>query len=140
MPKALLYTLLVCLHRSLRIIILILYSDYKFDNDIIKRYRKALDTALRISCVHNINPIPGTSIIVCDVDEFLDNPCSSAKSFGKKKTVLFTSLVNQYRSGSFSVEQLSLYFLYIFSVIERCLSLFSVDSCFQSFFMLFQRS
>jgi len=68
-------------------------SDMKYDSDLIKKYRKALDTALRISCVHNITPMPGCSILICDVGWDLDVQCFSVKSFGKTKTVLEISLL-----------------------------------------------
>ena len=75
-------------------------SDYQYDSALIKRYRSALDTALRISCIHNITPMPGSSIIIVNCSENLDQPCNE-RSMGRTRTVSLTSWLNS--SMPFSV-------------------------------------
>eukprot|EP00794_Sanderia_malayensis_P012166 gene12166-13421_t len=63
-----------------------LINELEYDSSLLKKYRKALDTALRISCANNINPIPGTSIVICDVDEDL-NRQRSGGAIGKRNSI-----------------------------------------------------
>ena len=62
-------------------------SEVPYDKSLIQRYRKALDTAVKIATTHNVQPIRGRTILLCDVGEHMDRPCSSAKGLGKPRTV-----------------------------------------------------
>ena len=58
------------------------------DPDLIRRYRNALDSSLKIATYHNVQPISGTTIVLCNVGSTMKSPCSTAKGLGKPKTVL----------------------------------------------------
>lgn len=60
----------------------------KIDTQIIKKYRNALDTALKIATAYNVKPIAGTTIILCNVGSSMKQPCTSARGLGKPRTVL----------------------------------------------------
>lgn len=45
-------------------------------------YRKALDTAVKISTVHNVDPIRGSTVVFCNVGEETDSVCKTAKGLG----------------------------------------------------------
>ena len=64
------------------------YRSGAYNKQDVSRYRKALDTAMKISTIHNIPPISGTTIIIIDVTESYSNlPCHGAKALTKKRTV-----------------------------------------------------
>ncbi|XP_066579080.1 telomerase protein component 1 isoform X2 [Amia ocellicauda] len=47
--------------------------------ELLAQYKQALETAIQISCRHSIPPLPGRTLIICDI-EFPDKlPCKSAK-------------------------------------------------------------
>lgn len=58
------------------------------DVALLSRYRKALDTALKISTSYNVKPIAGSTMIICYLDKDTDAPCTSAKGLGKPRTIL----------------------------------------------------
>ncbi|XP_014669734.1 PREDICTED: telomerase protein component 1-like [Priapulus caudatus] len=58
----------------------------QYDSALINRYRKALDTAVKIATVYNTDPIPGSTIIFCDLGPGMDVPAMAAKGLGKTKT------------------------------------------------------
>ena len=60
----------------------------------IQRYRKALDTAVKIATVYNVQPIKGKSIVLCDIGLNMDVNCTSARGLGKAIKVLIFFLVN----------------------------------------------
>jgi TROVE domain len=59
----------------------------KYDVRLLERYRKALDKALQLATKHNVKPIHGTSVILCDLRQEMHRPCASAKGLGKPRTV-----------------------------------------------------
>ncbi|XP_063952437.1 telomerase protein component 1-like isoform X2 [Lytechinus pictus] len=63
-------------------------SELPYDITILNRYRKALDTAVKIATSYNVKPIPGKTLLLCNVGSSMETPCSSAKGLGKKRTVL----------------------------------------------------
>ena len=60
----------------------------KVDKAILQRYRTALDNALKIATSYNVKPIPGSTLILCNVGSNMDRPCTSARGLGKPRTVL----------------------------------------------------
>ncbi|MBN3305184.1 TEP1 protein, partial [Amia calva] len=47
--------------------------------ELLAQYKQALETAIQISCRHSIPPLPGRTLIICDI-EFPDKlPCKSTK-------------------------------------------------------------
>uniref|UniRef100_A0A914VNB9 TROVE domain-containing protein n=1 Tax=Plectus sambesii TaxID=2011161 RepID=A0A914VNB9_9BILA len=63
-------------------------SQLKYDEALLTRYQKALDTALKISTLHNIQPISGRTVVVCNIgtDRVMSAPCTSARGLGKPRT------------------------------------------------------
>ncbi|GFO40942.1 telomerase protein component 1, partial [Plakobranchus ocellatus] len=62
-------------------------KEVSYDKNLIQRYRKALDTAVKIATVHNVQPIKGRTILLCDIGRTMDRPCSSARGLGKPRTL-----------------------------------------------------
>ena len=60
----------------------------KVDKAILQRYRTALDNALKIATSYNVKPIPGSTLILCNVGSNMNRPCTSARGLGKPRTVL----------------------------------------------------
>jgi hypothetical protein len=59
-----------------------------YDAKLIQRYRKALDTAVKIATVHNVMPIRGRTVIFCNLRPDAQVPCQAAKKgLGKPRTV-----------------------------------------------------
>ena len=58
-----------------------------FDENLINRYRKALDTAVKLATVYNVQPIRGRTVILCDTGPNMDVPCTAARGLGKPRTV-----------------------------------------------------
>ena len=66
----------------------ILCRETPYDERLIQRYRKALDTAVKIATVHNVLPIRGRTVICCSLSPQMNKPCQSAKKgLGKPRTV-----------------------------------------------------
>ncbi|XP_030829174.1 telomerase protein component 1 [Strongylocentrotus purpuratus] len=63
-------------------------SELPYDISILNRYRKALDSAVKIATSYNVKPIPGKTLLLCHVGKSMERPCTSAKGLGKKRTVL----------------------------------------------------
>ena len=61
--------------------------EVPYDKELLERYRKALDRAVQLATIHNIQPIPGTTVILCDLRPSMHQPCSSAKGLGRPRTV-----------------------------------------------------
>ena len=57
------------------------------DVSLLSRYRKALDTALKISTCYNVKPIAGSTLIICYLDTSTNAPCTSARGLGKPRTI-----------------------------------------------------
>ncbi|XP_052772400.1 telomerase protein component 1-like [Mya arenaria] len=62
-------------------------KETPFDSGIINRYRKALDTAVKIATVYNVAPIRGRTLILCNVSSAMDAPCTAARGLGKPRTM-----------------------------------------------------
>ena len=60
----------------------------KVDKSLLQRYRTALDNALKIATNYNVKPIPGSTLILCNVGSNMNRPCTSARGLGKPRTVL----------------------------------------------------
>jgi len=58
-----------------------------YDKALLERYHKALDKAVQLATIHNVQPIPGTTVILCDLRPTMQQPCTSAKGLGKPRTV-----------------------------------------------------
>ncbi|XP_012935535.1 telomerase protein component 1 [Aplysia californica] len=62
-------------------------TEVPYDKALLQRYRKALDTAVKIATVHNVQPIKGRTILLCDISQKMNKPCSSARGLGKPRTL-----------------------------------------------------
>jgi telomerase protein component 1 len=58
------------------------------DLPLIARYRQSIDTAIRLSTLHNLTPIPGKTVVFCDVSGSMRCPCSSRGNMGSLQTVM----------------------------------------------------
>ena len=59
------------------------YSAFKYDDTIIARYRKCLNTAMAIATRCNVSPIHGHTIIMCNVShENMDEPATGKNDVG----------------------------------------------------------
>ena len=67
---------------------LLFFRETLYDKSLIQRYRKALDTAVKIATVYNVQPIKGKSIVLCDIGLNMDVNCTSARGLGKAIKVL----------------------------------------------------
>ena len=64
-----------------------LFRETPFDTGLINRYRKALDTAVKLATVYNVAPIRGRTVILCDTGPNMEVPCTAARGLGKPRTV-----------------------------------------------------
>ena len=60
----------------------------KVDLQLLRKYRNALDTSLKIATCHNVKPIGGSTMILCSVGSDMDRPCTAARGLGKPRTVM----------------------------------------------------
>jgi len=60
---------------------------YMPDEPLIKKYKESIDTAIRISTMHNIKPIEGNTVIFCDVSGSMKCPCSTRGNMGSLQQV-----------------------------------------------------
>ena len=67
------------------------FREVPYDKPLIKRYRKALDTAVKIATVHNVQPIKGRTVIFCDIGKEMEIPCTAARGLGKPRLVCFVN-------------------------------------------------
>lgn len=67
--------------------LLLLCSEVPFDLKLLGRYRKALDTAVKIATVYNVQPIKGRTVIFCDIGSQMELPCTAARGLGKPRQV-----------------------------------------------------
>ena len=63
------------------------HRETPYDAALINRYRKALDTAVKIATVYNVQPIRGRTVILCDIGPNMQVPCTAARGLGKPRTV-----------------------------------------------------
>lgn len=56
-------------------------SQRNYTVALLDRYRKALETAVQISCRYNVPPLPGRTLILLSTDIFNDGPCSQKHDF-----------------------------------------------------------
>ncbi|XP_011406078.1 PREDICTED: telomerase protein component 1-like [Amphimedon queenslandica] len=59
----------------------------EIDSDVIRRYRNALDTSLMIATYHNVQPIKGSTVVLCNAGSDMNKPCTTARGLGKPRTV-----------------------------------------------------
>jgi len=57
------------------------------DAELIKKYKEALDTAVKFATVHNVKPIRGSTVVFCNVSEATRKPCKTAKGMGSVRTI-----------------------------------------------------
>ncbi|EDV28934.1 uncharacterized protein TRIADDRAFT_52303 [Trichoplax adhaerens] len=55
---------------------------------LLKRYREALDNAVKVATNHNVAPICGSTLILCNVADVMKIPCTAARGLGKPRTLL----------------------------------------------------
>ena len=67
------------------------HSEVPYDLPLLSRYRKALDTAVKIATLHNVQPIRGTTVIFCDLSQHMNTPCTAARGLGKPRQVSICS-------------------------------------------------
>jgi telomerase protein component 1 len=53
--------------------------------ELITRYKNALDTSVKIATQFNVKPIAGTTIVFCNASKSMHVPCTSAKGLGKPR-------------------------------------------------------
>ncbi len=46
---------------------------------------QALDEAVRIATCYNVSPIRGRTVLLCNVGDAMNVPCSSARGLGKPR-------------------------------------------------------
>lgn len=63
------------------------------DLPLISRYRQSIDTAIRLSTLHNLTPIPGKTVVFCDVSGSMRCPCSSRGNLGSLQTVMDVAIL-----------------------------------------------
>jgi len=71
--------------------------ELPYDKVLLERYRKALDRAVQLATIHNIQPIPGTTVILCDLRFMMQQPCTSAKGLGKPRTVSYVVVLRNWQ-------------------------------------------
>jgi len=55
--------------------------------DLIKKYRDALDTSVKLATVHNVKPIRGSTVVFCNVSHAMDANCKSARGLGPTRSL-----------------------------------------------------
>jgi telomerase protein component 1 len=60
----------------------------EIDKSLLQKYKNALDNALKIATCYNVKPIPGSTLILCNVGSNMDRPCTAARGLGKPRKVL----------------------------------------------------
>jgi telomerase protein component 1 len=63
------------------------------DVPLIEKYRSAIDTAIRISTMHNIKPIEGRTVVFCDVSGSMKCPCTSRGNLGSLQQVIDVAIL-----------------------------------------------
>ncbi|XP_075925797.1 telomerase protein component 1 [Petromyzon marinus] len=63
------------------------------DAELLGRYKEALDHAVRISTSHNVAPLPGRTLVLCNTSAAMNKPCSTGRGLGKSRTVLEVALL-----------------------------------------------
>jgi len=58
------------------------------DLPLISRYRESIDTAIRLSVLHNLKPISGSTVVFVDVSGSMQCPCSSKGNMGSIQQVI----------------------------------------------------
>lgn len=61
--------------------------------EVVAEFNRHLDQAVLLSTKFNVTPLPGTTIVFCDVSDSMKMPCSSARGLGKPRTVLEVALL-----------------------------------------------
>ena len=113
--------------------IIIYVREVPYDKALLERYHKALDRAIQLATIHNIQPIPGTTVILCDLRPTMQQPCTSAKGLGKPRTV--SNIITLRNSYSLAHRQETLNTFYLtdcLAYIELSISHLLVQQiCFQ---------
>ena len=65
----------------------VFFRETPFDTNLINRYKKALDTAVKLATVYNVQPIRGRTVILCNTGPDMEVPCTAARGLGKPRTV-----------------------------------------------------
>lgn len=61
-------------------------KEMPYDLALLQRYRKALDSSVKIATKHNCQPIPGRTFVFCNLSDAMSQPCQAAKGLGKPRT------------------------------------------------------
>lgn len=69
------------------LLVYVFHREILFDTSLLKRYKKALDSAVKIATVHNVKPIRGTTYVFCNLGNNMVRPCTSARGLGRQVTV-----------------------------------------------------
>lgn len=69
------------------IIIFASFRDLKYDLSVVERYRKALDRSVEIATNFNVPPIPGVTLMLCNVGSSMFKPCTTYKGMGQPRQV-----------------------------------------------------
>ena len=67
--------------------VLCMCREVEYSPQILHKYKKALDTSVKIATCFNVTPIRGNTIIYVNQGNRLKRPCSSARGLGKPRTV-----------------------------------------------------
>lgn len=62
--------------------------QWKYDSEMLARYRQALETAVNISAKHSLPPLPGRTLLVYLTDADADKLCPKSNPQGVKKIFL----------------------------------------------------
>lgn len=60
----------------------------EIDKALLRKYKTALDSALKIATCYNVKPISGSTLILCNVGSSMSRNCTAARGLGKPRTVL----------------------------------------------------
>ena len=60
-------------------------EEYIPPQNLIDRYKNALDEAVKIATTYNVKPIGGTALVLCNASDSMFVPCTSAKGLGKPR-------------------------------------------------------
>lgn len=73
--------------RAKPVLIVFFCRDLAYDPALLQRYKKALDSAVKIATVHNVSPIKGTTVIFCNLGKSTEFTCVTARGLGDQKSV-----------------------------------------------------
>lgn len=64
-------------------------QPFHYDEELLERYRNALNESVKIATVHNVSPIPGHTIVLCEASiGMFEMKCTSSKGIGSSRTLV----------------------------------------------------